>query len=82
MKPSILVLIAIAALGIAMNNPENKAEGNSLMASVTDTIDPYLQNGFSEDTHQELKSQSREAADFMTEAGAEFGVELTFGPGK
>lgn len=82
MKPWIALIVAITALGVALHDSEGQSEGNSVVASITDTVDPYLQQSIGSGTHNELKAQSKEAADFFRETGADFGVELTFEPGK
>lgn len=80
MKPWLFVILAVVALGVVFNDPENKAEGNSVMTSVGETFDPYLRQGFSEGAREEIEQRSREAADFAEETGADFGLELKFRP--
>jgi hypothetical protein len=81
-KPWIALIVAVVALGVALKDPDQHAEGNSVVASISDTVDPYLQQSLGSDTHEELKAHSKEAADFFEQTGAEFGVKLTFDPGE
>jgi hypothetical protein len=77
-KPWIFVILAVIALGVVFNDPEHKAEGSSVMTSVSDAIDPYLQQTFSDSTHERIEQHSQEAAEFVRQTGEDFGIELTF----
>jgi hypothetical protein len=71
----IFALIAAFALGMVLFGSA-ESSGNKVFASVTGSVDPYLQQGMSEESHEEIRVQTEEVATWLQEKAEELGLEV------
>ncbi len=75
-KSWIFAILAVVALGLVFSDPQGHDEGNAVFAAVTDSVNPYLEETFSEGTHEEVAATSQEVADWMTQTGEGLGISF------